>query len=109
MSNIDLSQIITAADKAAETHAIHEATVKQACTSRIREVFSINAQINLIAAQAARTLSADDSARHKAGLAWIEAMRKTCAALAADPAADWQDDTAWPYLPKGVAALAEQV
>ena len=108
MSNIDLAQIITAADKAAEANARHAAAVKQACSDRILAVFSVNAQINLTAARSAGLLDADDTARHKAGLAWIGSMRQACTTLAADPAADWQSDAAWPYLPKGVAALAKQ-
>lgn len=97
MSNIDLSQLITAEDKAGQEAADLLAARKAECRQLIYAVVDQTAQMNLANVAAAGLLSEDQQAVHRLGLAWIDAMRGACH----DP------DGAWPDVPPGVAELAE--
>lgn len=102
MSNIDLSQLITAEDKAAQQAADRAGSIKALVQERIFSVVDLNAQTSLLAAGLAGTLSADDAEIFKAGQQWIEATKAEGrrAAIAGD-------DPVWPEVPDGVAELAK--
>lgn len=105
MSNIDLTQIITAEDKAAKAQAARAAVVKADCTRRILDVADQAAQINLAAALAVGALSDTDAATYQGGQMWIHAMRAACKTIIADPALDPAEDANWPTAPDAVVAL----
>lgn len=96
MSNIDLTRIITADDKAAQQTAMRLAARKADCRARIFAVVDQTAQMNLAAAAAAGALTEEQMTVYRSGLSWIHAMRAACA------------EETWPDLPPGVAALAAQ-
>lgn len=106
MSHIDLSQLITAEDHAAQAAAQHGAGVKAECRRRIFAVVDAIAQVNLAAAAAADRLEAGQLETYRAGLDWVAAMRVACLPLIADPTLDPTQDAVWPAVPAGVAALA---
>jgi hypothetical protein len=91
---IDLSQLITAEDKAAQAAAVETAGRKAECRARIFDVVDQTAQMNLAAAAAAGALSVEQMTVYRSGLAWIHAMRAA------------QTDGNWPDVPPGVAELA---
>lgn len=97
MSNVDLSQLITAEAKAAQAAAVQLAGRKGECRDRIFAVVDATAQMNLAAAAAAGGLDDDQMQTYRAGLGWIAAMRAACAG---------GDD--WPSVPAGVVELANQ-
>jgi hypothetical protein len=94
MSNIDLTRIITAEEKAARQEAARRAARKSECRARIFAVVDQTAQMNLAAAAAAGALTEEQMTIYRSGLSWIHAMRAACA------------EETWPDLPPGVAALA---
>ena len=96
MTPIDLSQMITAEVKARTRHAAQRAAHKDECRSRICAVVTPTAQLNLAAAAAARRLSKVELGTYRAGLDWIEAMRKACAT------------GDWPEVPEGFTALVQR-
>lgn len=91
-------------DIEAESAAERLAAAKAECRRRILAVAGETAQLNMTAAAAAGLLAQADRATFAAALAWVAAMRAACttAAQAPDPA----DDSLWPAVPAGVAALA---
>lgn len=105
MSNIDLTQMITAQDKAAKAQANRAAVVKADCTRRILDVADQAAQINLAAALAVGALSDMDAATYQDGQMWIHAMRAACKRIIANPGLDPSDDANWPTAPDAVVAL----
>ena len=107
MSNIDLSQLITADDKAALAKATRQEAAKLECRRRILAVCDETAQVNLAAAVAAGLLSEADLNAYRAGLAWVADMRGTWAKLAED-GVDLLDDANWPAVPDGVQEIASQ-
>lgn len=108
MSNIDFSQIVNAADKAAWAASVRATKVKAECKARIYAVASAEAQMNIIGAQAAGALTASQQTAYAASVQWIAAMRAACQALISDLAADHTDDANWPSCPAEVVALAAQ-
>jgi len=107
MSNIDLTRIITAQDKAAQAAQARASSIKTECKARILAVCNEVVQINLAAAAAAGRLSPDQQAAFGAGLQWIEDMRAACAARIADTATDPSERADWPPVPVGVAELTQ--
>ncbi|WP_181892954.1 hypothetical protein [Falsiruegeria mediterranea] len=108
MSNIDLSQIITADAKQSRLRARRTTLVKAECRRRIFAAASDTAQTNITAASSADLLDAQQKAAWVAALGWVQAMRAACLPLIEDPQADVTHDGAWPDLPEGVAELIEQ-
>lgn len=108
MSNVDLSRIISAETRAAQALAARAEICKAECRTRIFAVVDATAQMNLAAAAAAGGLDADQMLAYRDGLDWIAAMRAACQTLIADAGADAGDDAAWPAIPDGVSALADQ-
>lgn len=106
MTNIDLSQLVTAEDKTAQALAERARAVRAECAMRIFAVADQAAQMNLASAAAVGLLDADQIATYKAGLSWVAAMRTACGAAIADPDLDHTADAAWPAVPAGVAELA---
>lgn len=106
MSNIDLTQIITADDKSAAALLDRSGAAKAECRRRIFAVVDGTAQINLAAAAAAGILSSANLTVYQSGLGWIGSMRATWVTLAGDPSADLSDDASWPDVPAGVVDLA---
>lgn len=104
--NIDFSQIITAADKAALSAAQRAETVKAECTRRIVAILDMPTTLNLQGAAIAGALSRAETATFKAARAWMREMQLTCRAMIADDSADPFADANWPALPEGVSALA---
>jgi hypothetical protein len=104
--NIDLTQIITAEDKATQAQAERVHAVRAECGRRIYHIADYHAQINLASASGAGLLSASQMATYQAGLGWIAAMRLTCTGLVGDVMADFMAEAAWPDTPSGVAELA---
>ena len=96
MSNIDLSQMITAEVRDATRAQALLAHRKADCRSRILAVMDATVQINLSAAAAAGVLDPEDMATYRDALGWIAAMRAAC------------PSGAWPGLPDGVADLASR-
>lgn len=105
MSNIDLTQLVTAEDKAARALVAAKEAARAECRRRILAVCDETAQINLAAAVAAGAITDDDLDTYRAGLAWVDAMRATWEGLA-EAGADIGDDANWPAVPDGVAELA---
>ena len=102
--NIDMTQVVTAADKAAAADAERLAAVKAECRRRILAVADETAQINMASAAAAGLLTAAQMTTYAAGLGWVDAMRATWPTMPANT--DYLADTAWPAVPAGVAELA---
>ncbi|MCM2563850.1 hypothetical protein M8756_17195 [Lutimaribacter sp. EGI FJ00015] len=118
MSNIDLTQLITAEARAAQAATARSGAIKAACRALILGAVGETAQANIAqagviyAAMRADGVSAD-AARAQAGFvegdletaaawkAWVAAMQGECRR-----AIDAGDDPAWPALPVGVATLA---
>lgn len=97
--------------------AIRRDAIKAECSRRIFAVASAPTQQNMAAAAAViagKTVSARSDAEKgvlvgmEAALGWVQAMRGSIAALAADTAADYQSDAVWPACPAPVIALAGQ-
>lgn len=95
MSNIDLTQIVTAEEKAAQQEAAIREARKAECRTRIFAVVDQTAQMNLAAAAAAGALTEAQMGVYRAGLSWIHAMRAA------------QVDGNWPDVPPGVQELAD--
>ena len=106
MSNIDLTQLVTAEQRATAALAAHAARARAECARRILAVASEHTQMNLTGAAAAGAFDAAQMEAYRAALVWIAEMRAACAALAADPAQDPLDDARWPAAPAAVLALA---
>lgn len=94
--------------------ALRAAAVSAECRRRIYAEASTEAQINMATAAAvigAKAISSRSAAERavldgvNAALAWVAQMRATYAALAADPAADYLADTAWPPLDEAVRTM----
>jgi hypothetical protein len=107
MIAIDWTCIDTAEDRAAREAQARAAAAAAACARRILAVCNEHAQINLASAAAAGLLAADDLQTYRTGLAWVAAMRQAWRPIA-EAGADPADDTAWPAVPDGVAALARR-
>ncbi len=106
MSNIDLSRMITAADKEAAAQEALRGTAREECRRRITALINATAQINLAAAAAAGLLTKRQIAVYQEGLAWIGCMRAVWPDLA-QSGADPGDDANWPAVPPGMAQLAD--
>lgn len=106
MSNIDLSQMVSAEEVSATALAVHAERVKSECSRRIHAVAAQHTQMNLTGAAAAGALDAAQMAAYAEAVTWIAGMRAACAVLATDRAADFLDDSAWPSAPADVVALA---
>lgn len=97
MSNVDLSQVITAQEKAAKQEAQRLEGAKAECAKRISAVFPISAQLNLAASKSAQTLTADQEARYTEALAWASEMRAAWRRL--------PQNQEWPQPPEGLGDL----
>ena len=106
MPTIDLTRLVTAADKTAAALAARRAAASAECTRRIDAVCDPYARENLAGAAIAGLLTEDEMTTYRAGVEWIGAMRAAWAVLVADPAADLAADAGWPAVPAGVAELA---
>lgn len=104
---IDLTQLITAEDKAHAALAARTEAARAACARRIGAVVNQTAQMNLAAAAAGGLLAAADAATYRAGLAWIAAMRAAWRGLA-DSGRDPDDDGNWPAPPAAVVDLGRR-
>lgn len=82
--------------------------VKTECAKRIYAVASDNAQKNMLANYVAGDLTPEDEATFKNGTNWIMAMQATCRNLILSPDVAYRDDSKWPSVPDGVAALAAE-
>lgn len=119
MSNIDLSQIVTAEEKALSAAAARADIVKADCKRRILASLPWEVQTNVAQAVTMYTaallrgaspkeasaqsgLQETDFPAAAAARGWIAQMQATARALAADPTLK----DAWPPLPSGVAELA---
>src|SRR5690606_975348 len=106
MPTLDLTQLVTAEDKAAAALAARIGAVKADCGRRIYDVAPQYTQTNIIGARAAGELgSPEDDAAYLASVQWIADMRAACATIIANPALDPADDANWPDCPAEVAAL----
>lgn len=94
MSAIDLSQLITAEQKALDEEVKLIAGRKDECRNRIFEVVDQITQMNLAATAAAGGLSDGEMATYRIGLQWIHDMQEACAT------------GIWPPVPDGVEELA---
>ena len=83
--------------------------VKTECAKRIYAVASDNAQKNMLASYVAGNLTSEDEAVFKTGTNWIMSMQATCRNLIVSPDVAYRDDSKWPSVPDGVAALAARV
>lgn len=108
------SQGVPEAEIAAALAELRARAVSAECRSRIYAEASAEAQMNMATAAAvigAKTTSqrsADETAilaGAGAALAWVSAMRGAAAELAADTAADYHADDAWPPLDEAVRAM----
>lgn len=80
--------------------------IKDECARRIYAIASDNAQKNMLANFVPGNLSAEDEAVFKAGTGWIMSMQATCRQLIGAADAAYREDSKWPAVPDGVAALA---
>lgn len=98
-------KITTAAERAEQDLALSMEGAKAECRRRILAVVNETAQINLAAAVAADQLTPEQRTAYVAGLDWIMQMRAAWPGLV-ESGADLSDDTNWPAVPAGAAALA---
>jgi len=98
----------TVTDLPAEEVAVArmEAAAKE-CGKRIHAVADATAQMNMASAASANMLSEDQMTAWKQALAWVQQMRGTWQAIAADTTKDITDDVHWPECPVAAAALAD--
>lgn len=101
MSNIDMSQIITAEDKAADAALERAGAIKAQVQATIYAVADQNTQSSLLAAAVAGSMSNADKMTFASGQAWIEAVKAEGRRAIADG-----DNPIWPDIPAGVADLA---
>ncbi len=80
--------------------------IKQECQRRIYAEIDAFAQANLSAER--HRLTSEEQATYDAGLDWIRSMRSKCVELIGNADATFRDDSHWPDVPDGVAALAER-
>ncbi len=104
--NIDMTQVVTAADKATEAEAARLGEAKAECRRRILAVADEIAQINLASAAAAGLMTNAQMAVYSSGLGWVNAMRAASSTMPADT--DYRNDAAWPPVPAGMAELAAE-
>ena len=124
MSNIDLTKLVTADDKARRAAEARALAAKEECRRRILAVVDAATQMNLVQAMlvrdtgphgepgeeqvAAPTLRDGDVATIHQMQVWIAAMRAACAAIAGDPSHPPAADAHWPAPPDGLAELADR-
>ena len=99
-------EILARARTAEEMLAFRQAEARLICRLKILEVVDETAQINLAAAAGADALNAEQKAVYQSGVAWINQMRATWKALAADLNADLDDDANWPQPTQAMIDLA---
>lgn len=104
---LDLTQLITAADKAEAARAARSDAARAECARRIGAVVNQTAQMNLAAAAAGGLLAPADAATYRAGLAWIAAMRAVWRGVA-DTGRDPAEDANWPAPPAAVIDLGRR-
>ncbi|MDM8166149.1 hypothetical protein [Roseovarius sp.] len=124
MSNIDLTKLVTADDKARRVAEARALASKEECRRRILAVVDAATQMNLVQAMLVRdtgphgelgeeqvatpTLRDGDVDTIHQMQVWIAAMRAACAAVAGDPSHPPAADAHWPAPPDGLAELADR-
>ena len=120
--NIDLSRMITAAQKADAVQEAHDRIVRHECRRRILSVVDEITQMNLGGALLVHHIEAlrggtEADCAEASGLSgadvrtvlamrrWITDMLATCPPIAADPEQAPSDDSLWPAPPPGLATL----
>lgn len=101
MSNIDLTQIITAEAKAATAAMTRAASIKAEVQARIFAVADQNTQASLLAAAVSGAMTDAEQVIFASGQAWIEATKAAGRAAVVSG-----DDPVWPDIPAGVVDLA---
>ncbi len=102
MSNVDLSRLITAQDRATRNDTARAARIKAACAARITAVLDDRTLLNIQGAAILGTLKKPDMDVFRAGRGWIAAMQAECRrAIAAG------DSPSWPEAPAGLSDLAD--
>lgn len=105
--NIDFSQVQTAEARAEEARSDRLAMARNECKSRITEVFSAAAQLNLAADAAAGVLNPAEIQSYKAWRVWVEEMRTAWPRLARSDVA-LNSDEFWPVVPNTIRDLARR-
>lgn len=103
MSNIDLSQLITAEAKATDAATARAMAIKAEVQSRIFAIADQNTQASLLAAVVSGAMSNEEKVSFSVGQAWIEATK-----AAGRAAVISGDDPVWPDPPADVVSLAEK-
>ncbi|MCR9274400.1 MULTISPECIES: hypothetical protein [unclassified Mameliella] len=103
MSNVDLTKIVTAEERAEAEALARAQAIKAEVQARIFAVVDQNTQASLLAAMVADALDPADQATFVAGQTWIEATKQ-----AGRDAIENDTVPVWPAIPAGVADLAER-
>lgn len=106
MSNIDLSQMITAPQRSAAQAEDAAARIKAACRRHILEVADPLTQTNMAAAFAADQMGAQDLEAYRAFVDWTARMRQACRAQIRTRVPDVLE---WPDLPLSAADLIRRL
>lgn len=117
MSNIDLTQVITAGEKTRRAAEARQMAAKTECRRRILAVVDEVTQMNLahalLSEQARRgagggapALTENEVATIRRMQGWIAEMRAACATATDDPSRPVDDAAHWPAPPEGLATLA---
>jgi hypothetical protein len=101
MSNIDLTQLVTAEDKALSAKEAFSISVKAQTQEMIFSVVDQNTQASLLAAFVSGSLSTKEKATFKSGQEWIEAVKG-----AGRESINSGLDPDWPTVPEGVVELS---
>lgn len=102
MSNIDFSQLITAADRTAQAAAQRADAIKACCGEIIEETADRAARENILARAIIGDLSMEEEKAHCDLRAWIQLMQEECRRAVAEG-----DDPLWPKAPDNLVALVQ--
>lgn len=116
MSNVDITRLVPAGDRAAAGEAARVRRIRAACRDRILALADGTAQINAAAAAATGGMSAAEMAQYRALVGWVGRMRERAAEIVADAARLGEVDAArlgeadadWPAPPPGIEAFARR-
>ncbi|KEP67809.1 hypothetical protein DL1_19595 [Thioclava dalianensis] len=100
---IDMSQLVTAEDKAASAKQARDTAIKNECSAMIAATLDPFTLTNLQSAAIVGDLTTEQTATFSAAVNWITQMREACRA-----SIEAGTDPAWPDLPEAVAALAKE-
>jgi hypothetical protein len=103
MGNIDTSKMITAEARAAQAAEERALMIKAVCEASIKAILDDNTVKNLMGAALVGGLSDEQRGVFAAGQLWVQAMIGACRTAIATGT-----EPAWPAIPDGLEALAQE-